>query len=45
MINWASLKEFKSAQKEIELPAGAAVHIPVTVRYIDHDGISTARFF
>ncbi|TWX67053.1 alpha/beta fold hydrolase [Colwellia sp. C1TZA3] len=35
MINWTTWEEFKSSQKEIELPAGTVVHIPVTIRYID----------
>ncbi|EBA01347.1 alpha/beta fold hydrolase [Marinobacter sp. ELB17] len=35
MIDWTTWEEFKSSQKEIELPARAVAHIPVTIRYID----------
>lgn len=35
MIDWTTWEEFKSSQKEIELPARTAAHIPVTIRYID----------
>ena len=35
MINWPTWQEFKSSQKEIELPAGTVAHIPVAIRYID----------
>lgn len=32
---WNTWQDFKDAQAEMVLPAGAAAHIPVTVRYID----------
>jgi pimeloyl-ACP methyl ester carboxylesterase len=35
MIDWTNWEEFKSSQKEIELPARTAAHIPVKIRYID----------
>ena len=34
-IGWVTWQEFKSSQKEIQLPAGTAAHIPVAIRYID----------
>lgn len=33
--NWNIWQEFRTAQHEIQLPAGAVAHIPVTIRYID----------
>lgn len=35
MLGWTTWQDFRSAQQEIELPAGAVAHIPVTIRYID----------
>lgn len=35
MSTWATWQEFKSAQHERTLPAGAVAHIPVTIRYVD----------
>ena len=35
MINWTNWEDFKASQKEIELAAGTAAHIPVMIRYID----------
>ncbi len=32
---WQSWQQFKASQQEILLPAGAAAHIPITIRYID----------
>lgn len=32
---WTTWEDFKAAQTEMVLPAGAVAHIPVTVRYID----------
>ncbi len=32
---WPTWQAFKADQQELTLPAGAAAHIPVTVRYID----------
>ncbi|MEM9005457.1 MAG: alpha/beta fold hydrolase [Cyanobacteria bacterium P01_F01_bin.86] len=33
--DWQNWQAFRDAQKEVVLPAGAAAHIPVTIRYID----------
>ena len=33
--DWNTWQEFREAQQELVLPAGAAAHIPVTIRYID----------
>lgn len=35
MSGWATWEEFKAAQTEVQLPAGAVAHIPVTIRYVD----------
>lgn len=35
MSDWSAWEDFKSAQREIELPAGAVAHLPVTIRYVD----------
>ena len=35
MIDCTTWKEFRALQKEIELPAFTATHIPVKIRYID----------
>ena len=32
---WTTWEDFKAAQTEIVLPAGAVAHIPITARYID----------
>ena len=32
---WNTWEEFRSAQREIVLPAGSVAHIAVTIRYID----------
>ena len=32
---WTSWQDFKASQKTLELPAHAAAHIPVSIRYID----------
>ncbi|EDX82887.1 hydrolase, alpha/beta fold family, putative [Synechococcus sp. PCC 7335] len=33
--HWHTWQAFKAAQHEMLLPAGAAAHIPITIRYID----------
>ena len=35
MTFWTTWQDYKNAQKEIELPAGGAAHIPVKIRYVD----------
>ncbi len=35
MSGWKTWQEFRSAQKEMVLPADTAAHIPVTIRYAD----------
>ena len=35
MVIWQTWKDYQAAQKEIELPAHTAAHIPVTIRYTD----------
>jgi haloalkane dehalogenase len=35
MIDCTTWKEFRALQKEVELPAFTAAHIPVAIRYID----------
>ena len=35
MALWETWQAFKAAQREIELPAQAVAHIPVSIRYVD----------
>ncbi|MGF1570052.1 MAG: alpha/beta fold hydrolase [Nodosilinea sp.] len=34
-FSWNTWQDFKADQQELLLPAGAAAHIPVTIRYVD----------
>lgn len=35
MTLWNTWQDYRNAQQEVQLPAGTAAHIPVTIRYVD----------